>query len=184
MLVNGVVPITTVVSSPDSVSVQPRAFIGAKNTIVPRSFPMQTADAKAESWRQYDEMANSISGKLGTVVKGFVTEFENETFDALESGTGVQETSGLNAEQSAKLAKVVDDATNQVTQKVLKDFGLGKEDLSGELGQQLQQMSRDLNSQIVSSINDSMDLIKQDVIETISQKINKNRLILTWFIDF
>jgi HK97 family phage portal protein len=178
MLVNGVVPITTVVSSPDSVSVQPRALQGAKNTIVPRSFPMETADAKAESWRQYDEMANSISGKLGTVVKGFVTEFEKETFDALESGTGVQETSGLNAQQSAKLAKVVDDATNQVTQKVLKDFGLGKEDLTGELGQQLQQMSRDLNSQIVSSINDSMDLIKQDVIETIAENATQPKEVL------
>lgn len=178
MLVNGVVPLPTVVSPPDSVSVQPRAFIAAKMDIVPRSFPMQTAEGRAMSWRQYDEMAQNISGKLGNVVKGFVSEFERETFDSLDSGIGVQETSGLNAEQSAKLTKVVNDATEQVTQIVLKDFGLGKEDLTGELGQQLQQMTRNLNSQIVSSISDSMDLIKQDVIETIAENATQPKEVI------
>ena len=178
MLVNGLVPIDTVVNMPKPVSVQPRALETAKMSIVPRSFPMQTADARAESWRQYDEMSQSISGKLGIIVKSFVNEFNQETMNAIDNGQEPVVSYGLNANQQQQLQKVVNESVDTITQKVLKDFSMGKEDLTGELGQQLQSMSRELNAKIVSSVSDSMDLIKQDVIETIAENATQPKEVI------
>lgn len=178
MLVNGVVPISTVVSMPEPVSVQPRALQGAKTSIVPRSFPMETADAKAESWRQYDEMAKSISSGIAQTMKTFVQEFEKETFESLKEETGLSSAIGMTSEQQQRLQKNINGAIENVTNKVFKDFGMGKEDLSGELGQQLQQMTRDLNANIVSTVNDSMMLIKEDVVETIAQNATQPKEVL------
>jgi len=178
MLVNGLVPIDTVVNIPSTPSVQQKGLQGAKMAIVPRSFPMQTAEAKAESWRQYDEMAQAISGKLGTIVKSFVNEFSNETFEAVKNETEPVVSYGLTPKQEQELQKVVNSATNEITQKVLKDFGMGKEDLTGELGQQLQSMSRELNAKIVASVSDSMDLIKQDVIEKIAENATQPKEVI------
>ena len=178
MLVNGLVPIDTVVNVPAPVSVQPRALQGANLGIVPRSFPMQTAEARAEHWRQYDEMSQSISGKLGIIVKSFVNEFNQETMNAIENGQEPVVSYGLNANQQQQLQKVVNESVETVTQKILKEFSMGKEDLTGELGQQLQSMSRELNSKIVASVSDSMDLIKQDVIETIAENATQPKEVI------
>ncbi len=178
MLVNGLVPIDTVVNMPKPVSVQPRALETAKMSIVPRSFPMQTAEARAENWRQYDEMSQSISGKLGIIVKSFVNEFNQETMNAIDNGQEPVVSYGLNANQQQQLQKVVNESVDTITQKVLKDFSMGKEDLTGELGQQLQSMSRELNAKIVSSVSDSMDLIKQDVIETIAENATQPKEVI------
>lgn len=178
MLVNGLVPIDTVVNMPKPVSVQPRALQRANLGIVPRSFPMQTAEARAEHWRQYDEMSQSISGKLGIIVKSFVNEFNQETMNAIDNGQEPIVSYGLNAKQQQQLQKVVNESVETVTQKILKEFSIGKEDLTGELGQQLQSMSRELNSKIVSSVSDSMDLIKQDVIETIAENATQPKEVI------
>ena len=139
---------------------------------------METADAKAESWRQYDEMSKGISTGIATTMRGFVDEFQKETFASLKEETGLATTIGLTPEQEVKLQKNLNQAIENVTQKVLKDFGMGKEDLSGELGQQLQQYARDLNSKIVETMNDSMALIKEDVIETIQQNATQPKEVL------
>ena len=178
MVINGLIPIDTIVNMPKPVSVQPRALQGANMSIVPRSFPMQTADARAEHWRQYDEMSQGISGKLGIIVKSFVNEFNAETMDAIDKGQEPVVSYGLNANQQQQLQKVVNESVETITQKVLKDFSLGKEDLTGELGQQLQSMSRELNTKIVASISDSMDLIKQDVIETIAENATQPKEVI------
>jgi HK97 family phage portal protein len=178
MLVNGLVPITTVVSSPESVSVQPRALQGAKNTIVPRSFTMQTADAKAESWRQYDEMANSISGKLGILVKSFVEQFQIQADEAVAKGYDPEMSMNLTDEQLNELNLTIAESTQIVMQQVLSDLGLGMEDLSGQLGQEIQQMTRDLNANISESIQDSMFLIKNDVIETIAENATQPKEVI------
>lgn len=178
MLVNGLVPIDTVVNMPKPVSVQPRALETAKMSIVPRSFPMQTAEARAEHWRQYDEMSQSISAKLGIIVKSFVNEFNQETMNAIDNGQEPVVSYGLNAKQQQQLQKVVNESVETVTQKILKEFSMGKEDLTGELGQQLQSMSRELNSKIVASVSDSMDLIKQDVIETIAENATQPKEVI------
>lgn len=178
LLVNNIVPIDTVVNMPTPVSVQPRALQGAKIGIVPRSFPMQTAEAKAEHWRQYDEMSQSISGKLGIVIKGFVDEFNDEVNSAIKKDEEPIVSYGLTPGQQKQVQDVVNQSVDSVTQKVLKDFGLGKEDLTGELGQQLQQMSRDLNAKIVASVGDSMDLIKSDVIETLAENATQPKEVI------
>ena len=178
LLVSNIVPIDTVMNMPAPISVQPRALQGANLGIVLRSFPMQTAEAKAESWRQYDEMSQSISGKLGIVVKGFVDEFNNEVNDAIKKDEEPAISYGLTPQQQKQVQDIVNQSVESVTQKVLKDFGMGKEDLTGELGQQLQQMSRDLNVKIVASVSDSMDLIKSDVIETIAENATQPKEVI------
>jgi hypothetical protein len=178
MVINGLIPIDTIVNMPKPVSVQPRALQGANMSIVPRSFPIQTADARAEHWRQYDEMSQGISGKLGIIVKSFVNEFNAETMDAIDKGQEPVVSYGLNANQQQQMQKVVNESVETITQKVLKEFSLGKEDLTGELGQQLQSMSRELNTKIVSSVSDSMDLIKQDVIETIAENATQPKEVI------
>ena len=105
MVINGLIPIDTIVNMPKSVSVQPRALQGANMSIVPRSFPIQTADARAEHWRQYDEMSQGISGKLGIIVKSFVNEFNAETMDAIDKGQEPVVSYGLNANQTTSNCK-------------------------------------------------------------------------------
>lgn len=178
MLINGLIPIDTVVNMPKAVSVQPRALQGGNFSILPRSFPMQTADARAEHWRQYDAMSAGISGKLSVVVKSFVNEFDIETMNAIENGQVPSVNYGLSSKQQNQLTKIVNESVDSITDKILKDFAIGKEDLTGELGQQLQQITKELNSKIVASVSDSMDLIKQDVIETISENATQPKEVI------
>lgn len=178
MLVNGLVPIDTVVNMPKPVPVQPRALQGANLGIVPRSFPMQTAEARAEHWRQYDEMSQSIASKLGIVVESFVQEFEAKTLLAFDEGYDIASQMNLTEQMIEELTVTVNNATMQVTQEVLAEFGMGREDLSGEFGQQIQQMTIDLNNNIVASIEDSMDVIKRDVIETVAKNATQPKEVI------
>lgn len=178
MLSNGLTPLSTVVGSPSLPTIQPGALQARNLGIVPASFPIDTADARAEYWNQYDELANSISKELQTTVSKFVNELQVSTFEQLDSETTTQQAFGLSASQAKQLDATVNKAIDKVTQKVLSEFAMGKEDLTGEFGQQMQQMSIDLNNNIKTSITDSMDLIKQDVIETIAENASQPKEVL------
>lgn len=178
MVTGGLIPLNTIVNPPSAVSVQPRALQARNIGIVPTSFPIDTADARAEYWRQYDEMAQSISKELQSTLSSFVGALSASTFAQLDSDVTVQQDFGLSASQAKQLDATVNKAIDNVTQKVLAEFGMGKEDLSGEFGQQMKQMATELNNNIKSSITDSMDLIKQDVIETIAENAGQPKEVL------
>lgn len=175
MLVNGLVPIDTVVNMP-STTIQ-KSFESKKKILV-KSYPLLTSESRAESWRQYDEMSQSIANELKTTVESFVDAFSKEALSAFENGNGLQGTMNLTDEQLEQLASTVNDATMQVMQEVLSEFGLGKEDLSGEFGQQLQQMSIDLNENITASIEESMDVVKSEVIDTVAKNATQPKEVI------
>jgi HK97 family phage portal protein len=168
LVAGGLILLDSITTMPQPPTVAPRQFTVAKNGIEPRSFPIETAEARAEHWRQYDDLAQSISREISRTVLQFVDNIKNETLDSVEQGGEISE-QGLSSAERSKLEKTLADTSNKVVLKVLSEFGMGKEDLSGEFGKNLQEAVRSVNSNIVTSVSDSMDLIKQDVIETLSE---------------
>lgn len=175
MLANGLVPIDTVVNMPQP---QIQKSFESKKKILVKSYPLLTSESRAESWRQYDEMSQSIAEELKTTVESFVEAFSKEALIAFENGNGLQGTMNLTEEQLQELTETVNNATNQVMQEVLAEFGLGNEDLSGEFGQQLQQMSIDLNENISASIEESMDVMKSEVIDTVAKNATQPKEVI------
>lgn len=175
MLVNGLVPIDTVVNMPQP---QIQKSFESKKKILVKSYPLLTSESRAESWRQYDEMSQSIAEELKTTVESFVDAFSKEALTAFENGNGLQGTMNLTEEQLQELTETVNNTTNQVMQEVLAEFGLGNEDLSGEFGQQLQQMSIDLNENISASIEESMDVMKSEVIDTVAKNATQPKEVI------
>jgi HK97 family phage portal protein len=165
---SGLIPLKSIFDMGEAPIVAPRQFTLPKTAITPRSFPTQTAEARAEHWRQYDNMAQSISREISGTVGMFVQEIEREVYAAVDNGGQISEL-GLTDTQRAKLEKQLADSSNKVVLKVLTDFGMGKEDLTGDFGRTLQETVKSVNNNIVSTVADSMDLIKQDVIETLSE---------------
>ncbi|MFM8759090.1 MAG: phage portal protein [Methylophilaceae bacterium] len=173
MVTSGLVPLDTVASMSTTVSAAPKALEAVKKGIVLKAFPLQTAEGRAESWREYDALAQGISKTIEKAIATVITDIKKEAMGQVDAEQP-ELTMELTEKQQKEIAKTLDIAAEQVTQKILKEFEIGKEDLTGTFGQEMQEMTKKLNA----NISDSLELIKYDVIETISENASQPKEVL------
>jgi HK97 family phage portal protein len=173
LVVNGLVPLEAAVDIGGTDSVPPSVPGVAKKAIVFKSFPLQTEEARAESWRQYDDLATNISKGIYSAVKNVISEIEKDTLQQIDEQSPDLDME-MTTKQQKQITETLDKAASQVMNKVLAEFQMGKEDLSGELGQEIKQMTERLNS----NISNSIELIKYDIIETISENASQPKEVL------
>ena len=177
MIAGGLIPVNTVVSPPQLPSVQPRAFQGAKSGIVLRLFPMQTAEAKAEYWNQYDAVAEKIAVKLQSVIQELMASNGEGMIQDVLQGLDIQ-SMPLTQAQIDEISNLVDSAYLQVTEELTKDFGIMPSDLSGEFGQAMSQMAYDTNALIVASVeggNEEITLsMKKEIMQLTADNADLN----------
>ena len=135
-----------------------------------RNLVLNTPEQRAIHWRAYDDIQQDVSKQLIIPIKNAITDINVQAIDAIESDNP-DDVLQVNPESLNQIQDKIDKAITNVTNKVLKEFESGNENLSGDFGKQMQSMANETNMRI----SDSLELIRNDIASTLSQNANKSK---------
>ena len=142
-----------------------------------RLFPMQTSEAKAEYWNQYDTIAEKIANKLSLGVQDIFLANAEQIIQFALSGGNISSLP-LTQEQIDEITEIVQEAYSQVVEELASDFGIEASDLSGEFGIQMSQMAYNTNSLIVESVGnfgeEMTESMKKEIMQLTSENADMN----------
>lgn len=160
---------------------QPLANIVQNNTVpdvvkkkVIRNLTPYTADARAKHWAQYDDIQQDVSKQLYAPIRDAISDMNIQAEDIINNDN-FTDVIVVNPESLNVISDKINTAVNKVTQRVLKEFEAGNEDLSGDFGKQMQKIAYDTNMKI----SDSLELIREDIAVTLSANASKTKEELT-----
>lgn len=135
-----------------------------------RNLVLNTPEQRAIHWRGYDDIQQDISKQLIVPIKNAISDINQQAINAIETDNP-DDVIQVNPESLNQIQDKLDKAITNVTNKVLKEFEAGNEDLSGEFGKQMQSMAYEINMRI----SDSLELVRNDIALTLSQNASKSK---------
>jgi hypothetical protein len=120
-------------------------------------------------WRNYDALTTEASDSIDLVVRRMVVGIQDQLTSQIESGAISLTDITIDADQYVDFESAVFEACETVKQELLAQFALGTEDLSGQVGQEIQA----LTTESAEKIRESIGVIKDEVQKTLVANSSK-----------
>jgi hypothetical protein len=168
LIAQGFVPLQSV-ANPAPLPVVPRKLERAYGIQNRAKLPLVTAESKDLFWRNYDALTTEASDSIDLVVRRMVVGIQDQLTSQIESGAISLTDITIDADQYVDFESAVFEACETVKQELLAQFALGTEDLSGQVGQEIQA----LTTESAEKIRESIGVIKDEVQKTLVANSSK-----------
>lgn len=133
--------------------------------------PLITAESKDLFWRNYDALTIEASEVINDIVVDMVNSLQNQVTDMVQSGSINFSDLNITPDEYNTFVDAVSEACINVEQELLNQFGLGNQDLSGQVGQEIQNLTIESSDKI----RDSIGVIKEEVQKTLVSNSSKTK---------
>jgi len=168
LIAQGFVPLQSV-ANPAPLPVVPRKLERAYGIQNRAKLPLVTAESKDLFWRNYDALTTEASDSIDLVVRRMIVGIQDQLTSQIESGAISLTDITIDADQYVDFESAVFEACETVKQELLAQFALGTEDLSGQVGQEIQA----LTTESAEKIRESIGVIKDEVQKTLVANSSK-----------
>jgi HK97 family phage portal protein len=168
LIAQGFVPVQSV-ANPAPVPMVPRKLERAYGMQSRAKLPLITAESKDLFWRNYDGLTTIASNNITPIVEQMIESIQDQVFEQIESGAISMSDVTVSLDELVDFQATVFEACETVKQELLSQFALGEEDLSGQVGQEIQRVTEES----ANKIKDSIGTIKEEVQNTLVQNASK-----------
>ena len=170
LIAQGFVPLQSV-ANPAPLPVAPRKLERAYGIQNRAKLPLITAESKDLFWRNYDGLTTIASDNINAVVEQMIETIQDQVFEQIETGAISMTDVSVSLDELVDFEEAIFEACETVKQELLTQFSLGEEDLSGQVGQEIQAIT----TESANKIRESIGVIKEEVQNTLVSNASKTK---------
>lgn len=171
LIANGFVPLSgaiTPVAKPSAPQLTAKA---PQMPVTARSFPYNTNEARAEFWRNYDGLTTKNQIDISTVVSRAINEVETQVLSNIDAGQYTMFDVAISEKTTERINAACNDAAKRTAEQLAKDLEGNAVPLTGPYGQSI----ADLGTQTAAKIEESLNVITDDVRKVITANAQKDK---------
>ena len=171
LIANGFVPLSgaiTPVAKPSAPQLTAKA---PQMPVTARSFPYNTNEARAEFWRNYDGLTTENEQAIAAVVRSAMNDFREKVLSEVEKGQYNLFGIGIDDATAAELEATISAGVFSVSEQLAIDLEGNAVPLTGPYGQSLSTLARES----AANINESFEVIKREITETLGANAGKSK---------
>lgn len=171
LIANGFVPLgqaITPVAKPSAPQLTAKA---PQMPVTARSFPYNTNEARAEFWRNYDFLTTKNQIDITAVVSRAINEVETQVLNNIDAGQYTMFDVAISEKTTERINAACNDAAKRTAEQLAKDLEGNAVPLTGPYGQSI----ADLGTQTAAKIEESLNVITDDVRKVITANAQKDK---------
>lgn len=139
--------------------------------VTARMFPYNTNEARAEFWRNYDGLTTKNEQAIAAVVSRAISEVEKQVLSNIDAGQYTMFDVAISEQTSERINAACNDAVKRTAEQLAKDLEGNAVPLTGPYGQSI----AELGAQSAAKIEESLNVITDDVRKVITANTQKDK---------
>lgn len=139
--------------------------------VTARSFPYNTNEARAEFWRNYDGLTTKNQIDITAVVSRAINEVETQVLNNIDAGQYTMFDVAISEKTTERINAACNDAAKRTAEQLAKDLEGNAVPLTGPYGQSI----AELGTQTAAKIEESLNVITDDVRKVITANAQKDK---------
>lgn len=139
--------------------------------VAARSFPYNTNEARAEFWRNYDGLTTKNQIDISAVVSRAINEVETQVLNNIDAGQYTMFDVAISEQTTERINAACNDAAKRTAEQLAKDLEGNAVPLTGPYGQSI----AELGTQTAAKIEESLNVITDDVRKVITANAQKDK---------
>lgn len=171
LIANGFVPLSgaiTPVAKPSAPQLTAKA---PQMPVTARSFPYNTNEGRAEFWRNYDGLTTKNQIDISAVVSRAINEVETQVLNNIDAGQYAMFDVAISEKTTERINAACNDAAKRTAEQLAKDLEGNAVPLTGPYGQSI----AELGTQTAAKIEESLNVITDDVRKVITANAQKDK---------
>ena len=171
LIANGFVPLSGAITPEPKPSAPQLTAKAPQMPVTARSFPYNTNEARAEFWRNYDGLTTKNQIDITAVVSRAINEVETQVLNNIDAGQYTMFDVAISEKTTERINAACNDAAKRTAEQLAKDLEGNAVPLTGPYGQSI----AELGTQTAAKIEESLNVITDDVRKVITANAQKDK---------
>lgn len=171
LIANGFVPLSGAIIPVAKPSAPQLTAKAPQMPVTARSFPYNTNEARAEFWRNYDGLTTKNQNDIAAVVSRAINEVETQVLNNIDAGQYTMFDVAISEKTTERINAACNDAVKRTAEQLAKDLEGNAVPLTGPYGQSI----AELGTQTAAKIEESLNVITDDVRKVITANAQKDK---------
>lgn len=171
LIAGGFVPLSDAITPVPKPSAPQLTAKAPQMPVTARSFPYNTNEARAEFWRNYDGLTTKNQIDITAVVSRAINEVETQVLSNIDAGQYTMFDVAISEKTTERINAACNDAVKRTAEQLAKDLEGNAVPLTGPYGQSI----AELGTQTAAKIEESLNVITEDVRKVITANAQKDK---------
>lgn len=171
LIANGFVPLSGAITPVPKPSAPQLTAKAPQMPVTARNFPYNTNEARAEFWRNYDGLTTKNQIDISAVVSRAINEVETQVLNNIDAGQYTMFDVAISEKTTERINAACNDAAKRTAEQLAKDLEGNAVPLTGPYGQSI----AELGTQTAAKIEESLNVITDDVRKVITANAQKDK---------
>lgn len=171
LIANGFVPLSGAITPAAKPSAPQLTAKAPQMPVTARNVPYNTNEARAEFWRNYDGLTTKNEQAIAAVVSRAINEVEKQVLSNIDAGQYTMFDVAISEQTSERINAACNDAAKRTAEQLAKDLEGNAVPLTGPYGQSI----AELGAQSAAKIEESLNVITDDVRKVITANAQKDK---------
>lgn len=171
LIAGGFVPLGQAITPMPKPSAPQLTANAPQMAVTARSFPYNTNEARAEFWRNYDGLTTKNQIDITAVVSRAINEVETQVLNNIDAGQYTMFDVAISEKTTERINAACNDAAKRTAEQLAKDLEGNAVPLTGPYGQSI----AELGTQTAAKIEESLNVITDDVRKVITANAQKDK---------